>query len=230
MNAFIKNDEIDTLSDDIDVTPIEKTPVMVKLLGQFLSVLFHPLFIPLYVSAFVLFVHPTVFAGFADAQKIRILAIVGVNLLLLPAVTVFLLWRLKFSGSILLKTQRERIIPYAATMFFSFWCWNVFRNLSFSPEVFNNFLFGVFLAIIMGWLANIYFKISMHALGVGGMLMFVILLSISGEGSPGLYIAAAILITGLTLSARFMVSDHSSFEVYSGLLLGALAQQIAIWV
>lgn len=210
---------------------IERTvtdqPLGLKLPAQFFSILFHPLFIPLYVTAFLLYIHPTAFAGFSDEQKVRIIGIVAVNIILLPGATVFLLWRLKFSQSILLKTQRERIIPYAATMFFSFWCWNVFRNLSFSPAVFNDFLLGVFITVIIGWMCNIYYKVSMHALGVGGMLCFIILISLSGEGSAGLYIAAASLITAITLSARFIVSNHTSFDVYSGLFLGAIAQLIA---
>ncbi len=200
---------------------------LLRFAGNFVSVLFHPLFIPLYVTAFLLYWHPTYFAGFNDSQKIRIMATIGVNLFLLPAITVFLLWRLKFSSSILLKTQKERIIPYAATMFFSFWAWNVFRNLGFSPEVFNDFLLGVFITVIIGWMSNIWFKISMHALGVGGMLFFIIMIALSGEGSSGQYIAAATAITGLTLSARFVSSDHTPFEIYGGLLLGAAAQYLA---
>lgn len=210
--------------------PEIKQPLAYSIPGHIISVLLHPLFIPVYVTAFLLYLHPTAFAGFAPGQKIRVVAIVCVNLVLLPAATVFLLWRLKFSQSILLKTQRERIIPYAATMFFAFWCWNVFRNLAFSPALFNDFLLGVFLTVIMGWLTNIYFKISMHALAVGGMLCFIIMLSMTGEGSPGLYIAGAALLAALTLSARFIVSNHTTFEIYSGLFLGALAQVIATMV
>jgi hypothetical protein len=134
---------------------------------------------------------------------------------------------LKFSESIQLKTQKERIIPYAATMFFSFWAWNVFRNLSYSPKLFIEFLLGVFITLMIGWMANIFYKISMHAMGVGGMLAFVIRVSMEGEGSSGQYIAVAALITGLTLSARLTVSDHSNKDIYSGLLLGALAQYLA---
>lgn len=207
----------------------EILPPALRLTGNFLSVIFHPLLIPLYVTLFLLYIHPAIFNGFSPDQKIRIAGTVIVNLVLLPAVTVFLIWRLGFSQSIFLRTQRERIIPYAAMMFYSFWCWNVFRNLQFSPPEFNSFLLGVFIAVIMGWLTNIYFKTSMHALGVGGMLYFIIAVSFGGEGSSGQYIAAAIIITGLTCSARFISSDHTNREIYGGLLLGALAQAGGQW-
>jgi hypothetical protein len=75
--------------------------------------------------------------------------------------------------------NKERIIPYAAMMFFGFWAWNVFNHLSYSPPVFTQFLLGTFITVIAGWLANIYYKISMHGLGIGGMLAFVIYISLT---------------------------------------------------
>lgn len=201
-----------------------------RLFASFVSIIFHPLFIPLYVASFLLFWHPTVFAGFDFLQKIRVLATVFVNLALLPAFTVFLLWRLKFVDNIYLKTTRERIIPYAAMMFFGFWAWNVFNHLSYSPPIFTQFLLGTFITIIAGWMANIYYKISMHGLAIGGMLFFVIYVAFIMEGSGGQYIATAIGITGLTATARLLVSDHKGFDVYSGIFVGAACQAIALVV
>jgi hypothetical protein len=203
-------------------------PAALRFLGHLVSVLFHPLFIPLYVCCFILYWHPLVFAGYSPYEKLRSLASVAVNLTLLPAFTVFLLWRLNFVSSIYLKTQKERIIPFAATMLFSFWCWNVFRNLPDYPEHFTNFLLGTFITIIAGWLANIYFKISMHGLAAGSMAGFVIAVAITGEGSSGQYIATALLLAGSICTARLLVSDHHPFEVYAGLFLGAACQGLAI--
>jgi len=222
----------------MNTSPIELQPVehqaslstATRIFAAVISVLFHPLFIPLYVSCFLLFWHPTVFAGFDFLQKIRVLATVFVNLTLLPAFTVFLLWRLKFVDNILLRTSKERIIPYAAMMFFGFWAWNVFNHLSYSPPVFTQFLLGTFIAIIAGWMANIYYKISMHGLAIGGLLFFTIYVSLTMEGSGGQYIAAAIIITGLTATARLLISDHKGFDVYSGIAVGAAAQAIALVV
>ena len=207
---------------------IATVPAPTRFLASLISVLFHPLFIPLYVSAFLMYWHPTVFAGFSSLQKIRILGTIFVNLTLLPAFTVFLLWRLKFIDNIYLRTTKERIIPYAAMMFFGFWAWNVFNHLAYSPPVFTHFLLGTFIAVIAGWLANIYYKISMHGLAIGGMLFFVINLSLTNEGSGGQYISAALLIAGLTATARLLVSDHKGFDVYSGIFVGAACQATAL--
>lgn len=217
-------------AENVEQTLEEPASPGLRLVAHIVSVIFHPLFIPVYVTAFLLYWHPSVFAGFSDLQKLRIVATVFLNLALLPAFTVFLLWRLKFSESIFLRTTKERIIPYAAMMFFSFWAWNVFNHLPYSPKIFTQFLLGTFITIIAGWMANIYYKVSMHGMALGGMLFYVILVALTGEGSPGQYIAAATFITGITCTARFLVSDHSGFDVYSGLLIGAACQAIALYV
>ena len=79
-------------------------------------------------------------------------------------------------------------------------------------------------------MANIYYKISMHGLAVGGMLFFVTYVSLTTDGSGGQYIAAAMLITGLTATARLLVSDHKSIDVYSGIFVGAACQALALLI
>jgi hypothetical protein len=90
-----------------------------------------------------------------------------------------------------------------------------------------HFFLGSFLAICAAWFCNIYFKISMHSLAVGGLLMFALLFSLNDNYSSGLYLGIAVMVTGLVSTSRFIVSDHSPFEIYSGLFTGMLAQFIA---
>jgi hypothetical protein len=216
------------IGDEQVVNPLETTqPKWLRIAAHVISAVFHPILIPVYITYFLLFIHPLVFDGFPDLGKMQILATVFINYALLPAFTVFLAWRLKFAKSVFLRTQKERLIPYALTMIFAFWCWHVFNNLDYSPPIFVTFLLGSFIAVIIGWFANIYFKISMHGLAIGGMLFFLISLSLTGEGSGGIYIAVALLIAGLVCTARFIVSDHNPFEIYAGLFAGIAAQWIA---
>src|SRR2546423_4643559 len=109
-------------------------PLGSRIFGQIISYLFHPLFISTYVAGFLLFLHPFAFAGFSDQPKFFRFASVIVSTALLPAFGVFLMWRLKLViTSLHMKTQQERIIPYAISMIFYFWVWYVFKNLSDSP-------------------------------------------------------------------------------------------------
>ena len=199
-----------------------------KLIAHFCSWIFHPLFISLYVTIFLTYIHPYVFVTLSEKGKVFNIISIFVNTVLFPSLAVFLMWRLKFIQSIYLRTQKERIIPYAAAMIFYFWAWYVSKSLQDKHELFTGFLFGSFLTVIAAWMANIYFKISMHALAIGGMTFFIMWVSFSGDGTSGLYPTIALLIAGIVCTSRMIVSDHRPVEIYSGFFIGILCQAIAI--
>jgi hypothetical protein len=195
--------------------------------GNFFSIVFHPLFITTYIAAFLIFIHPSVFAGADPLTKKLKLILVALFTVVFPAFTVFLCWRLKLVRSLHLATSRERIVPYILAMFFYFMTWFVFKNnMSDNPPVILHLLLGSFLAICGGWMCNIFFKVSMHAMAMGGLITFAILFSFTDNYSSGLYLSIAILIGGIVCTSRLIVSDHSPFEIYIGLIVGALGQFI----
>jgi hypothetical protein len=202
-------------------------PAAVRYLAYFFSYVFHPIFIATYVIAFLLFVHPYVYNGFEQWKKSAQIFSVFFTTAFLPVFSVFLLWRLRlFTQSMQLRTAKERIIPYLLVMIYYFWMWRVFNNL-YVPPVTVHFFLGTFLGICGAWFCNIYFKISMHAVAMGGLVIFALLFSLQDNYSSGSYISLAFLVAGIVCTSRFIVSDHTAFEIYSGLFIGALAQLIA---
>jgi hypothetical protein len=203
---------------------------LLRSMAHVISFLFHPLFINAYVMGFLIFVHPYAFAGFDDKLKVFRFANIVLCNTFLPAFAIFLMWRLQLIHSIYLRTQRERIIPYLAAMIFYFWTWLVFYRMPEYPAipiVAIHFLLGSFLAVCGGWIFNIYFKISMHGIAIGGALMFFFLLGFYDNSGSGLYILLALLAAGLVCSSRLILSVHSPFEVWAGLFVGMITQYIA---
>jgi len=89
---------------------------------------------------------------------------------------------------------------------------------------------AIFVASSVGLIANIYMKVSMHAMSMGIMVIFILMLaSIQGENF-NLYIAASILLAGIVCTSRLIVSDHNSKEIYVGLMIGAFSQLLAPWI
>ncbi len=199
----------------------------VRFFGHLISFVFHPLFIPSYIAAFLLYGDPYAFAGMTEKAKIFKLASVVFSTAFLPLFSVALMKQLGFIKSIFLREQKDRIIPYIVCMIFYFWAWYVSKNLHDHPA-FTAMLLAVFLSCIAGMMANIYFKISMHAIAVGALLLLFLWMAFSGSLATTVYLSVAIFTTGLVCTARFIVSDHNSFEIYSGLLVGALCQLVAI--
>ena len=97
------------------------------------------------------------------------------------------------------------------------------------PLLLKQFLLGSFITVIVAWMANIYFKISMHALAMGGMAFFVSAVALTGEGSPGLYLSTVWLVLGIVATSRLIAGAHHPFDIYAGIFLGILSQIAAIY-
>jgi len=202
-------------------------PPALRFFGHFFSFVFHPIFIPSFIAAYLIYRHPYAFVGASDKVKLFRFLSVFFSTAFLPAFSIFLLKQLKFIDTIYLRTQRDRIIPYIICMVYYFWAWYVSRNLHESPEM-TAMLLSLFIASIVGLMANIYFKISMHGLAAGSLFIFFLWLAFTGPVQIGGDLSVAILVAGLILTARFLVSNHSPFEVYAGLVGGVLCQLAAI--
>ena len=201
-----------------------RVPFIYTLVSRIISVCFHPLFIPLYVVFFIAYIHPTAFTGFSMMQKRQVMLIIALNVVAFPLLTVLLLKAVGFISSLYMNTSRDRIIPYIACGIFFFWAFTVFRQQSGYPDLLTSFLFGIFLASSAGLIANIYFKISMHAIGMGGLVGFMLIIFRSGSMLMTWPLALAILLTGFVCTSRLIISDHTQKDIYTGLVVGLLTQ------
>ena len=211
---------------EVSIPERPRQPLPIQLSAKFISYVFHPLFIPLYITYFIIQIRSYQLAGINDWINLRILLQVFVNCTFLPLASILLLRALNFIDSVFLKTQRDRIIPYIICMIFYFWNWYVFKNnheirdlVSVSMAIFN--------ASVLGFLVNISMKVSMHAISVGVMTTFVALLAFSDSSSFSFYLSIAVLIAGIVCTSRLIVSDHSQREIYYGFLIGILSQLAA---
>jgi hypothetical protein len=201
-----------------------------RFFAYFFSYIFHPLFIPLYVTWFLAFVHPGYFSGIGRHDKVHTLILVAYIMIFFPLVTVFLLKQLDFIKSFFLHTQQDRIIPYIACGIYFFWMYIVFHNDENMPKILTGFILGVFLSSSAALIANIYYKISMHAIGVGGLLGVFLVVMWQNTMLMTWPLSLAFLITGITCTSRLIISDHKPKEIYMGLLVGLIFQFIAAFV
>ena len=201
-----------------------KVTIAGKIYAAFFSYLFHPVFIPVYVGLFLVYIHPSAFSGFSEAEKKQTILIILLNLIFFPLISVLLLRAVGFIESIYLRTQKDRIIPYIASGIFFFWCYLVFKQQPQYPLILTAFVLGIFLASSVALIANIYFKISMHAIGMGCWLGIFLIILKSNEMLMTWPLCVVLLITGLVCSARILISSHQPKDIYMGLLVGIFTQ------
>lgn len=198
----------------------------ISIAARIISYVFHPLFIPVYISWFLMYISP-VFPAFSAVDKTLLLIRFAVMYTVFPLVTVLLAKGLGFIDSIYLKTQKDRIIPYIACGVYYFWMWYVLRNQQQFPSFLIMLSLAIFLASSIGLIANSFMKVSMHSISLGVMISFILLLAFRTDINFGPYIAVAFVIAGLVCSARLVNSDHYPIEVYTGLAIGIFAELIA---
>ena len=207
---------------DLSLRPSVNSPATI--FGRVISYLFHPLFIPIYLIIFL--TYELQFFPELDSWRRKLVVIQFlVSYTLLPLLTILLMRALGFIGSIHLKTQKDRILPYIVCEIFYFWAWYVSKNLGY-PKLLVAFTLAVFLACSLGLILNIYMKVSMHGLAVGTLSAFMLVLPFTMNRPVGLYVALALLIAGLTCTARLLDSDHSTREVYTGFFAGAAMMMV----
>jgi len=216
----------------VDQYNMEKSqPMIVKYIAHLLSYVFHPLFIPTYFFLYLMQVLPFEFVGITEWQlKMRLFSVAWLTAFF-PAFAVFLLWRLKLSDSIFLRTQKERIIPYVITMFFYWWMYYLSRNFTDQPIALKFFYLGIFVASAIGMTVNNFMKVSLHAMGIAGITTSIILVSVFYPVTNAIWVPLGIILTALVISARLVVSDHSKKELVVGLFIGLFTQLAAyLWV
>lgn len=203
---------------------IVEQPFFIRIVAKFLSYLFHPVFIPTIITAILLWLQPVNRLLISDFNKPRMLAMVILYTAFFPLLAVLLLWRLKFIQNIYLRTQKERIIPFVTSMFFFFWMYYIGRNLDYFPLALKQFLMGLFISSASALFANIYTKISMHAMGVGGMVGFAFVQQFVDGYWPSNWSLIALLIAGAVCTTRLILKEHKPVDIYAGFFTGVLCQ------
>jgi membrane-associated phospholipid phosphatase len=192
-------------------------------IAKIISYLFHPLLMPTY-GFLLLFMSNNYMATFTPFKlKLIIIVITFVFTFVLPAINTLILLKAKRIKSLHLETSPERTIPYLSTSFYFFALFYLFYNAEF-PSVFIILILGAGLSILLTFLINFTWKISAHAIGIGGIIGATIGISFRLMIDLRLVIMLAILLAGIIGYARLKLNAHSPSQVYAGFLLGFLTE------
>ena len=211
---------------EVSIPETPRQPSWLKTIATIMSYLFHPVFIPVYLTYFITKVRSYEFSGLTQWDKTLLLLLAIISYAFLPLLCVLMLRALRFADSVYLKTQKDRIIPYIICMTFYFSVWYYFKKNHYLDDLVSMSM-AVFNASVFGFLVNISMKVSMHAIAMGVMCTFTALLAFSDSISYSFYLSVAILVAGIVCTSRMIVSDHRPKEIYIGFLIGVFSQLAA---
>ena len=213
---------------------------MLKVFAKMISVVAHPIFITGYVLLFLIYNNPYIFGFYGEkARGLIIISALSVSILF-PVIAILLMRATGLISSLEMKDKRERIGPLIATGIFYMWLYINIRTNSQVPEAFSFFMLGATISVFMALIFNIFSKISLHTIGMGGLLagMLIIITKWSygwtdievpwlGFGcmfSDRFILICCILLAGITGTSRLYLGAHRNDEIYGGYLVGIFAQ------
>lgn len=217
---------------ELDEKP-EFSPAL-KSLAQVISYLTHPLFIPLLVTFLILQSIPEYMVAFKVQSKrfafdmlyFRV-AIISIGF---PLLTILLLKALNITQSIYLQSQKERIIPYVAMLTYYFWAFYAFQQEGRAPRFYTAFFLGIFLSISISFISNIFVKTSMHTVGWGGVIGFLLSLMWGMHMNVSVPLVITFFVAAVVATSRMIVKAHDPREIYLGFLIGIVSQLVACWI
>lgn len=211
---------------------------MLRAVAMGLSLFFHPLLMPSYALVLLMLVNPYQFGVPSMLEQIPLVLLVFFSTFAIPAFGVLMMRLLGFVKTMQLEEPTERIGPYILTGVFYLWLFVNFLNNNQIPIIYTSFMLGATIGLFIAFFINNFSKISAHAVGMGGITAFLLILmfvyrydSINiAQGSFQLkyLLLLLILLVGMVGTSRLLLKAHSLQDLYGGFLVGLAAQFIAL--
>lgn len=187
-------------------------------LAQLLSIILHPLFMPVYTLAFMLWADPYFYM--ATPSRMVLLGMVTLMTVAFPITSVLLLVRSGMVSGLRMPDRRERIAPYCMTLVYYGMTWFLLAKTRLHPQLIG-LMVAAGLALLVTTVITLRWKISAHMVGIGGMAGAVFALAQLHGLAFAVPLMIALLAAGALGTSRLLVSDHTPAQVYSGFLVGA---------
>ena len=194
-------------------------------LAKIISYFLHPLLMPTYGFLLILYSQNYISTFTPPNFKLAIIAVTLVFTFLLPTVNALVLLRTKRINSLEMETSSERTIPYLSTSvyFFALFFMFYFRNF---PAVFYLLILGAGISILFSFFINFFWKISAHAIGVGGIVGATLGISYRLMIDLRMILLFTIIAAGIVCYARLRLKAHEPTQVYAGFFLGMVTELV----
>ncbi|MCY7357082.1 MAG: hypothetical protein LH609_06365 [Rudanella sp.] len=172
--------------------------------------------------------------AFPASFKGSLLVLITVGTFGIPSIFIYYLFKSGYIPSLYLDNRLDRRLPYFVTGI-------IYSALTFlfatrmqlvsetSPEI-TVLLGSITLSILIVGIISLYWKISAHSVGIGGVLGTLIAITLKcGETDLIFFLALFMGLAGLIMSARLHLNAHTLMQVNMGLLLGIFISILSVW-
>lgn len=199
-----------------------------KSIAHLISTIFQPLLMPIY-GVMLLFVYTYFGATYLQQFWLIIIPVVLFSFAI-PAILIFMLYKIGVISDLSLKVRHERIYPYMITLV-SYSVMIFFYYRMHMPTWFMMIMVSSVAIMLVAILVTLKWKISAHMFGIGGLIGGAMSVSYFVEHSnPYFMFMGLFIIAGLVGTSRLILKRHTLAQVITGFLLGFLLSFLFIWI
>lgn len=187
--------------------------------------LFHPLWMPLLGVILYYRITPRYIIPEVMYSKI---VVVFILTFLIPILLFFLLKTMGLVKSIHMEDVKERKIPTVLQSLLILLIIRMVFHPHLYPELYAFFI-GILFSLITAFvLVSAKFKVSFHMIGIAGLTMFIIALSIHFKVNVLWLIAFLLFVNGWVASSRLHTKSHTNAELIFGFFVGMFPQLLLV--
>ena len=189
----------------------------VILAARIVSMIFTPFYLPL-VSLIALFLF-SYMSNLPLGYKLQVLTIVYAFTILLPTEIIYMYRRYQGWTSTQMGKKERRMVPYITSIMCYFLCYYIMIVLRI-PQFMANIVVTALMIQVVCALINVWWKISIHMAGIGGMAGALFAVSLVFEFNPTLWFSIIVMTAGVVGTARMILRQHSLQQIVAGFAVG----------
>ena len=209
---------------------------MQQQIARYTSSIFHPVFMP-FLGMLVLY-YSGLISGFnpylIGDSKTFVYQLFGLQFLFtcfIPCFSIYVLMKLGRISDIHLPSREERYLPFLLSLM-SYTGYTVICIRYYSesiPPILIFFILGASIGVFFCFMINLFWKISIHMLGIGGITgMMLTMANLYQTDLTWVYIG--IITAGLVGFSRLQMNAHSIKQVALGFVLGILSETYILFL
>lgn len=195
------------------------------LISRILSSVFRPIYYP--TLGFVVMLCCTYLSFLPWGYHVWVLSMVILFTVLLPMAGIEFYRKFQGWKTIQLREREKRMIPYVITL--CCYLLQIYFMHKFSmPRIMSGIIVASIFIQCACILMNMYWKVSLHAAGSGGVIGAIAAYSVLFNFNPVWWLCVSVLVSGLVMTSRMLLRQHTLAQVLVGTLVGIFLGYLGI--
>lgn len=187
----------------------------------------HPLVMPTLGMYLIFQFNSFITNGISEAMALRLYGWVFLNTFIVPVLVALYMLRTGMISSLHIVNREERWFPFLLTGAFYFFTYYMLWRFGLHQGLVS-IMFGASLAVVVAFLVNFRYKVSIHMVGISGLVGAMFGVDVHFGIPTTAVLLLFIFLTGLVGSSRLFLKAHEPKEIFLGFLVGFSCEFLAV--